>query len=367
MMRGPEAPPYIRNLPIYVPGKPVEAVQRELGVTGEIIKLASNENPLGPSPLAIQAIQRALPDLNRYPDGGGFFLREKIAERYGVTLDEVILGSGSAEIIEMLARAYLADDDEAIYSEQSFVMYRIAVRSVNGKAVEVPALPGRGHDAEAIVAAVTPETKLIYLANPSNPTGTYLTRQELNFILDSVRDSVLIVVDQAYFEYIDRADYPDAFEDLKAGKNVIVLRTFSKIYGLAGLRIGYGFADKSVIETLNRVRSPFNTTSLGQIAGLAALDDGAWAKRCRIENNRELAFLEGELGKRRMRYTPSVTNFVLVEFDADIKELSLEFQKKGVIVRPVGGAGLANCARVSVGTHAENLRFLEVLDTLLRF
>ncbi len=265
----------------------------------------------------------------------------------------------------MLARAYIADGDEAVISQQSFVSYELAINQVNGRAVAIPTAPGRRHDLDAMAAAVTDRTKLVYIANPCNPTGTYITRAELDRLVAAVGDRALVVLDQAYQEYVDRPDFPDALDDLKAGHNVIVLRTFSKVYGLAGLRIGYGMAAPEVISTLNRVRSPFNTSSLAQTAALAALDDGEWALRSRDHNLREVAFLEGELRRRGIKFTPSVTNFVLIEFDGDVRELFVEFQKRGVIIRPVGGPGLADCARVSVGTHGENEKFLAALDRLI--
>ncbi|MGE5235245.1 MAG: histidinol-phosphate transaminase [Acidobacteriota bacterium] len=363
-MRGPQVPDYIRRLGVYVPGKPIEEVQRELGLS-DIVKLASNENPLGPSPKALDAIVKVLPNLHRYPDGGGFSLRKALADRHGVDIDQVILGSGSVELIEMLARAYLADGDEAVYSQQSFISYALAVDQVNGRAVTPPATSGRAHDLPAMARAVSARTKLVYLANPCNPTGTYFTRSQLDTFLAAVDDRVLSVVDQAYHEYVDRPDYPDALDDVKAGRSVIVLRTFSKAYGLAGLRIGYGIASKDVISEVNRVRSPFNTSALAQIAALAALDDEEWVRRSREHNRTEIAFVARELSRRGVRFTPSVTNFVLVEFDSDVRELFVEFQKRGVIIRPVGGPGLVNCARVSIGTHAENERFLATLDELV--
>jgi histidinol-phosphate aminotransferase len=364
-MRGPQAPEYIRRLAVYVPGKPIEEVQRELGVT-DIVKLASNENPLGPSPKAVSAIASTLPELHRYPDGSGFALRRVLAARHGVDLDQIILGSGSVEIIEMLARTYLADGDEAAFSEQSFVSYELAVDQVNGKALTTPATGERAHDLPAIARSVGARTKLVYLANPCNPTGTYFTRREFERFLDDVADRALVVVDQAYHEYVARPDYPDALDDVKRGRNVMVLRTFSKVYGLAGLRIGYGIASPEVIATVNRVRSPFNTSSLAQAAAVAALDDADWVRHSREHNARELAYLQDELTRRGTRFTPSVTNFVLVEFGSDVKKLFLGFQRLGVIIRPVGGPGLLNCARVSVGTHAENQRFLGALDELCR-
>jgi histidinol-phosphate aminotransferase len=362
-MRGPRVPDYMHKVVIYIPGKPIEEVERELGIV-DIVKLASNENPLGSSPKALEAIRKVLTTLNRYPDGGGFVLRRTLAARLGVDVDQVILGNGSVELIEIVARAYLADLDEAVFSQQSFVSYEIAVQMVNGKAVEVPATPGRAHDLKAIAAAVNEHTKLVYIANPCNPTGTYCTRSELSEFLASISDDVLVVVDQAYHEYVDRGDYPDALDDLKAGKNVLVLRTFSKIYGLAGTRIGYGVASPEVIANLHRVRSPFNTSSLAQAGALGALEDEEWARYSREHNLKELAFLQAELGRRGLKYTPSVTNFVLVEFDEDVKKLFVEFQRRGVIIRPQSSVGLANCARISVGTREENEKFLRVFDEM---
>jgi histidinol-phosphate aminotransferase len=363
-MRGPQVPEYIRRLAVYVPGRPIEEVQRELGVS-DIVKLASNENPLGTSPKALLAIHEAMSTLNRYPDGGGYALRRALAARHDVDLEQVILGNGSCELIEMAARAYLADGDEAVISQQSFVMYELAIDQVNGRPIAVPAAAGRRHDLPAMAANVTERTKLVFIANPCNPAGSYNTRTELARFLDAVGERVLVVLDQAYQEYVDRPDYPDGLDDLKKGRNVLVLRTFSKVYGLAGLRIGYGLGSPDVIATLNRVRSPFNTSSLAQTAALGALEDEEWAQHSREHNTRELKFLEAELQKRGIRFTPSVTNFVLIEFDSDVKELFLEFQKGGVIIRPVGGPGLVNCARVSVGTHAENQRFLAALAKLV--
>ncbi len=363
-MRGPQVPEYIRKLAVYVPGKPIEEVERELGVS-DIVKLASNENPLGPSPKAVAAVKAALPTLHRYPDGSGYALRKALAARHGVDIEQVILGAGSVEIIEMLARAFMADGDEAVFSQQSFVSYQLAVNQVNGRAVTAPATSGRGHDLPALARAVGDRTKLIFLANPCNPTGTYFARSELDRFLVEVGDRALVVVDQAYHEYVTRPDYPDALEDVKAGGHVIVLRTFSKVYGLAGVRIGYGIASADVMATVNRVRSPFNTSSLAQVAALAALDDYDWVRGSREHNLKELEYLQGELRRRGVLFTPSVTNFVLVEFWANIGELFLAFQKRGVIIRPVGGPGLVNCGRVSVGTRAENARFLAALDELV--
>lgn len=363
-MAGPRVPEYLKKVSIYVPGKPIEEVERELGLK-DIVKLASNENPFGSSPKALAAVRKALGTVNRYPDGGGFVLRRALAKLHSIDLEQVMLGNGSVEIIEMIARAYMADGDEAVFSEQSFVSYQIAVDQVNGTSVAVPARADRGHDLAAMARAVTERTKVVYIANPCNPTGTYARRAELDEFFRLVADHVLVVVDQAYHEYVDKPDYPDAFDDLQRGRHVVVLRTFSKIYGLAGLRVGYAISTPEVIANLNRVRSPFNTSSVAQVAALAALDDHEWAQRSRARNLRELAFLERELKARGVRYTPSVTNFVLIEFESDVKELFVEFQKLGVIIRPQGGPGLRNCARVSVGRRSENQRFLKALDQLV--
>jgi histidinol-phosphate aminotransferase len=365
--RGPEAADYIRNLAVYIPGKPIEEVRRELGLTGEIVKLASNENPLGASPMAIAAIERAIGEINRYPDGGGFYLRRAIAQSAGVDPNQVILGNGSTEIIEMLAKAYLTDEEEGIFSQQSFVMYPIAIAAVNGKGIAVPARSDRKHDIDAMIAAAGPRTKLIYVANPSNPTGTYITRNELRRLIAGVPSHSLVIIDQAYQEYVDKPDYPDALDDLREGRaNVVVLRTFSKIYGLASIRIGYGLAHPDVIATLNRVRSPFNTSQVAQDAALAAIGDLAWVERCRSENARERDYLTRELVQRNIRVTPSVTNFVLLELEVEPPPVIAALERRGVIVRPVGGPGLKNCVRASVGTHAENERFLGAFDEVLR-
>ncbi|MFH1176447.1 MAG: histidinol-phosphate transaminase [Acidobacteriota bacterium] len=342
----------------------MEEVQRELGLAA-VIKLASNENPLGASPRALDAIRRALPDLNRYPDGSGYRLRRALATLHGVRLDQVILGSGTCELIEILARAYLADGDEAVISQQSFPIYENATKWVNGTVVAVPTATGRRHDLDAMGEAVSERTKLIFIANPCNPTGTYATRAELDRLLARVDGRVLVVLDEAYFEYVDRPDFPNGLQDLGLGRSVIVLRTFSKIYGLAGLRIGYAISSPEVIANLNQVRPPFNTSSLAQEAALAALEDDEWARASREHNRREKAFVEGELSRRGVRFIPSVTNFVLVELDTDVRQVFLALQKLGVIIRPVGGPGLVNCARVSLGTHEENERFLAALDQLV--
>ncbi|MDM7914720.1 MAG: histidinol-phosphate transaminase [Candidatus Eisenbacteria bacterium] len=366
MSRGPVAPEYVRNLAVYVPGKPIEEVRRELGITDQIVKLASNENPLGASPRALEAIRKALAEVHRYPDGGGFYLRQALADRFRLTPDSALLGNGSSEIIEMLAHAYLADGDEAIFSQQSFVMYPIAIASVNGRGVAVPATRDRRHDVDAILAAVTDRTKLIFVANPSNPTGTYIARPDLSRLLAGVPESVLVLVDQAYQEYVEEPDYPDALDDLREGRNVAILRTFSKIYGLAGIRIGYVLGPADVIHTLNRIRSPFNTSHVAQAAGCAALEDEEWVLRCRTENARERTFLQTELSRRGVAFTPSVTNFLLIQPAGALASLITLFEKRGVIIRPVGGPGLANFARVSVGTRAENEKFLAALDALHR-
>src|SRR5712692_4124619 len=265
-------PAYIRNLRPYQPGRPIEEVERELKVIA--IKLASNENPLGPSPRAIAAARDFLPSLHRYPDGSGYYLRRKLCERLGVGMETLILGDGSCELIDLAARMVLGADAEAITSEGSFPLYYIAVKATGARLVCVP-LRDYTFDLDAIARAVTPKTRLIYLSNPNNPTGTMFTADALDSFLARIPEDILVVVDEAYYEYVRRADYSRSLDVLRAGRNILVLRTFSKIYGLAGLRMGYGAGPEGLVANMNKVRAPFNTSSLAQVAALAALDDTA--------------------------------------------------------------------------------------------
>ncbi len=268
----------IKNITPYVPGKPIEELERELGISGSI-KLASNENPLGPSPKAIAAIKKAVEGLNRYPDGSGFYLSQALAKKYGVDLNQIILGNGSNELIELAVRTFVQPGDEIISADPSFVVYRMIAQAAGGTNVIVPCRDMR-HDLDAMAERFTPKTRMVFIANPNNPTGTMNAKSEMDRFMDRVPDHIVVAVDEAYFEYVTHADYPDSLDYLKKGKNVLALRTFSKIYGLAGLRIGYGITTPEIAELMNKVRQPFNTNSLAQV--------GAAGGACRPEACREV-------------------------------------------------------------------------------
>jgi histidinol-phosphate aminotransferase len=359
---GPRAPEYIARIAPYVPGKPIEELEREIPVP-RCTKLASNENPLGPSPFALEAIRKALDGQNRYPDGSAFYLRQALASRHSVSIDEVIAGNGSTDLIELSVRTFLADGEPAVFGEQAFLMFRLAIESVNGRAVPIP-MPDYRHDLPAMAAAARRErAKLVYLTNPNNPTGTWVTRRELDAFLDALPPETLTVLDEAYFEYVFEPDYPDGIELLRSGRNLLVLRTFSKIYGLAGLRIGYGLGRPEILAEMNKIRSPFNTSALAQAAALAAMDDSAHREKSRLQNREEMAFLVAGLQQRGVRYVPSVGNFVLILTDLPGGEVYRALLPKGVIVRPVANYGIPNAVRVSIGTREELLHFFEAWDS----
>jgi histidinol-phosphate aminotransferase len=351
-------PPWVSRIRPYPPGKPIEEVERELGRTA--IKLASNENPLGASPKAVEAMRGCLDKVYFYPDGGGYYLREKLAKLRGLEMDQIILGAGSTDLIETVAYTFLTVGDEGITSESSFYFYRLSIEETGAGLVEVP-LRDMTFDLPAIARAVTPRTKLIFLGNPNNPTGTMFTASELDRFLDLIPPRILVVIDEAYADYVDHPDYSHSLDYVRAGRNVLVLRTFSKVYGLAGLRIGYGMGHPELIEALNRIRSPFNASLLAQVAAMAALDDREHVARSVELNRREMKFLTQELTLAGVRYTPSVANFVLIDTGRDGEEDFIRLLQEGVIVRPVKLYGFPTSLRVTVGTHAENEQFLEAL------
>jgi histidinol-phosphate aminotransferase len=357
-------PDNIAQIKPYVPGKPVEEVERELGLSGTV-KLASNENPLGPSPMAVDAARRALGEVNRYPDGSGWYVREKLSRLHGVPMDQIMLGNGSTDLVEILARTFLGRDGWAVMADQAFIMYRLAVMTVNGNARIVPLRKMR-HDLEAMAAAVDAVTRLVFIANPNNPTGTYVTHQEFERFLGSIPEDVLVVMDEAYFEYVHAPDYPDSLSLLRRGRRLAVLRTFSKVYGLAGLRLGYALTTAEVRQAAEKVRSPFNTSGIAQAAALGALDDHAHLARAREHNTRELAFVQERLAAMGIAFTPSVANFVLVDTGRDGDQVFEALLRRGVIVRPMRAYNLPTCLRVSVGTHQENVLFLDALEKELQ-
>ena len=352
-------PAFIRNIEPYVPGKPIEDVERELGM--RCVKLASNENPLGPSPLAIAASNKAVQEANRYPDGGGYYLRKKLSERLGVSLEQIILGAGSTDLIELVAKTLLHSDDSGVTSHGSFPMYYIAIRATGARLIEVPQKNYR-IDLDGIARAIEPRTKLVYLANPNNPTGTLFSADEFEKFLDKVQEDVLVVLDEAYFDYVERANYSRSVEMVRQGRNVLVLRTFSKVYGLAGLRIGYGIGPVELLEELNKLRLPFNTSIGAQAAAMAALDDFEHVKRSVDSNRAGLAQLAKGIAEMNLSFVPSVGNFVLVELDGEAEAVAQELMKQGVIVRPMRWMGFPSAIRVTVGTEEENRIFLSALE-----
>ncbi|HEV8701949.1 MAG TPA: histidinol-phosphate transaminase [Candidatus Polarisedimenticolia bacterium] len=353
-------PDHILQIAPYIPGKPIEEAQRQLGLR-QVVKLASNENPLGPSPRAVQAIRDAASRVHRYPDSHGHDLRQALAGRLGVPPDQIVLGNGSTEIVELLAKAFLSRERGAIVADQSFIMYPIAVRTMGAPLRLVP-LKDHRHDLGAMAAACDDRTSLVYIANPNNPTGTAVDRAGFEAYFRRVPGHVLTVIDEAYRDYVDLADYPDGLDDLRQGRNVVLLRTFSKIHGLAGMRIGYAVTVKEVAQALEAVRSPFNTSVLAQAAAVAALEDEEHTRRSRDENSREARFLAGEMTRRGMKFVPSVANFFLVFTPLRGEETYQALLREGVIVRPMEAYGFSHAVRVSIGTHDELERFLEVWD-----
>ncbi len=356
-------PAHLDGLERYEPGKPIEEVQRELGLR-RVVKLASNENPLGPSPAAVAAAHAALAAVHRYPDGPGVVLRQALARRHKLEPSQVVVGNGSTDLIDLLARAYLAPGDNAVIAERAFARFRQCVDARNGGARLVP-MREHTHDLEAMARAVDARTRLVFVANPNNPTGTWNTRAEVEALLERLPGDVLLVLDEAYFEYAENADYPNGLDYVRAGAPVVVLRTFSKVYGLAGLRVGYALAAPEIAEALDTVREPFNTNVVGQAAALAALEDQQHLVRSLDLNRVEKARLEQAFAARGLRFLPSLANFLCVEVGQAGTEVFSRLLAKGVIVRPLRPYGLESWVRVSVGTTDENDMLLEAMDAVL--
>ena len=352
-------PPWVGRIRPYPPGKPIEEVERELGRTA--VKLASNENPLGPSPKALEAVRGCLDKVAFYPDGSGYSLRAKLARKHGIEVDRVILGAGSTDLIETVGYTFLTAGDEGLTSESAFYIYRLAIEESGAALVETP-LRDMAFDLAALARAITRRTKVVFLGNPNNPTGTMFTASELDRFLDLVPPRVLVVLDEAYADYVDHPDYSHSLDYVRQGRNVLVLRTFSKVYGLAGLRIGYGMSNPDVIDALNRIRSPFNASIPAQVAATAALDDADHVARSVELNRKEMRFLAQELTLMRIRHTPSVGNFVLIDTGRDCEEDFIRLLHEGVIVRPMKLYGFPTSQRVTVGTHPDNEQFLEALQ-----
>ena len=353
----------LRDLVSYEPGKPVEDLARELGLApNEIIKLASNENPLGPSPLALDAMRAALERAHFYPDGGGYYLREAIAEKFGLRRENVILGNGSNEIIEFIGHAFLQPGDEVVTSEHAFVVYTLMATLFGAKTVEVPEKPGFVQDLDATLAAITPRTRQVYITSPNNPTGTVVTATEIEPFMARVPDHVIVVFDEAYHEFLH--DAPDTLRYVREGRKVIILRTFSKIQGLANLRIGYGMASAEMIDILQKTRQPFNANGIAQAGALASLGDHAHQERTRAVTDEGREFLQRRFAEMGVEFVPSHANFVLAQV-GDGKAVFEALLKEGVIVRAMGGYKLPAWIRVSIGTMAESRRFIDALERIL--
>ncbi|HET7625129.1 MAG TPA: histidinol-phosphate transaminase [Verrucomicrobiae bacterium] len=356
--------PALKELPVYQPGRPIEEVARELGLpSADVIKLASNENPLGPSPAALAAMRNVLAHLNLYPDGNAFYLKQKLAEKLGVQTANLILGNGSNEIIEFVGHALMQPDSDIVVSQFCFAIYPLVAKIFNANVITVPA-KNHGHDLAEMLKAITPKTRVVFVANPNNPTGTVVSKNELVQFAARIPKNVLLVLDEAYIEFLD--DAADFVSEIIAGNapNILLMRTFSKIYGLAGLRIGYGIAQPEIIAMLEKVRQPFNINSIAQAGALAALDDSEHIRKTRENNALGLKFFEEELRKLGLEFVPSAANFLLVRVGAG-QRIFEELQKRGVIVRPMGGYQLPEWIRISIGTDKENARCVNALREIV--
>lgn len=352
---------WMRSLPSYEPGRPLEDVARELGLDSvdDVVKLASNENALGPSPKAVTAMAREAARMHLYPDGGAYYLKEKLAHRLELTPEHILPGNGSNELIELLGHLFLSEADEIVMSEHAFVIYKLMAMLFHARTITVP-MRSFTHDLDAMAAAVTPRTRLVFVANPNNPTGTKVDNQALDRFIRSMPDRVVTVIDEAYVDLLPESDQPDTLRYVREGRPVCVLRTFSKGYGLAGLRLGYALADPELITLLNRARQPFNVNYMAQAAAMAALDDGAHLSSTRKMVQDGLNQLTSALQEAGIDYVPSCVNFLLVKV-GNGRRVFEALQEHHVIVRPMDGYGLPDYVRVTVGTKEENARFLDAL------
>ena len=354
--------PELLTQPVYQPGKPIEEVARELGLDPKtILKLASNENPLGASPKAIAAGKDAMEDVRLYPDGGCYRLKQAIASSRELGMDQIIVGNGSNEVLEIVAHAFIGPGDEAVMGKGAFIVYKLVTMLMGGTPVEVPMIDHK-HDTKAMLAAVTDRTKVVFLPSPDNPSGARNTTEEILELIDSLPDHVLFVLDEAYAEYLD--DPTDLRSAIESGKRVFCTRTFSKIYGLAGLRVGYGYGDPELVDLLNRAREPFNVNLVAQAAAVAALEDQEWVERCRRENASALEQLEAGFSSLNLEYISSSANFVTVKIGDGLKAFE-SLQRVGVIVRPLAPYSLPEWIRVSAGTEAENTRAMKEITSYL--
>lgn len=355
----------VRALSPYQPGKPIEELARELGLKpDEIIKLASNENPLGPSEKALAAAREALSEMCLYPDGNGFDLKQGLSERFGVGMDQITLGNGSNDVLEVIARCFADADSEVVFSQYAFAVYPLVTQAIGAKGVSVPAKDW-GHDLDAMAEAVTERTRLVFVANPNNPTGTVHTADAIEAFLTRIPEDVLVVLDEAYCEYLTGTEYPDGLELLERFPNLIVCRTFSKAWGLAALRVGYSISSPAIADILNRVRQPFNVDTVALAAATAVLKDEDYLNRSREVNAAGLKQLADGFDRMGLSYIPSAGNFIAVEVGEQAMAIYHALLEHGVIVRPIAGYGMPEHLRVSVGLAKENERFLDALAEAL--
>ena len=353
----------IMSLPKYVGGKPIEELQRELGISNPI-KLASNENPTGPSPGAIDIMTKSLSKVSSYPDGDSYYLKRKICEKENLLPNQVVIGNGSNEVLELISHAYIEEGDEVIMGEYCFIVYPIVTMLSEGKIIR-SSMPDLTHDIQNIKSLITEKTKVIFIANPNNPTGTKVSKTQIHDLLNSIPKSILVVIDEAYCEYVDETQKMNVQQDINNWENLIVIKTFSKIYGLAGLRVGYGMSNEKIIEKIHKPREPFNVNIIAQVAAAAALDDLAHIEKSQQVNSAGMFFLKTELKKMGLNTFPSYANFILIDFGIPARVIYEELLKKGIIVRPLENYNLPNCLRVTIGTEEEIKLFVTSLKEVL--
>lgn len=353
--------PCVTQLQPYVPGKPIEELERQYGVKN-IVKLASNENPLGPSPLVVEAIQKATKSLSLYPDGNGFTLKTALSDKYAVEANQITLGNGSNDVLEIIARTFVTAEDEVLYSQYTFAVYPIVTQAIGAKGVVAPAVDF-GHDLDAMSKLISERTKVIFIANPNNPTGTYLPSKELEAFVAKVPEKTLVVLDEAYVEYGDQD--VDTISWLAKYPNLVITRTFSKAYGLAGLRVGFALSHPEVADLMNRVRQPFNVNSLALATATVALNDDDYLIKTKQINDAGMMQLTSAFDAMKLSYIPSKANFITVDVETNANEVFEALLQQGVIVRPIGGYGLPQHLRVSIGLESENQRFIDALASIL--
>jgi len=359
----------VQALKPYAPGKPLSTLEREYGIQNAV-KLASNENPLGPSPGVLAALSAQFGDLARYPDGNGFELKTVLARKHDVPMESITLGNGSNDVLELVARAFLAPGSAAVFSAHAFAVYPLVTQAIGARSIVAPAHngvrgPKYGHDLDAMTASIDAQTRVVFIANPNNPTGTWLGNNELRSFVEQVSDDVIVVIDEAYFEYVSEVGYPNAMAWLPEFPNLLVTRTFSKAYGLASLRVGYGISQPELADVLNRVRQPFNVNSFAQAAAVAALEDKEHLQQGIRVNRKGMQQLVDGLQALELEFIPSVGNFVTVDVGRDPARVYEALLHEGVVVRPVDNYGLKGCLRISIGLPEENRRFLDSLTRVL--